>query len=298
MTDTPETPAPDEKPKRNWREWRRDMLSRPLLAFYKSRIPPMSNTEREAIEAGTVWWDAQLFSGHPDWMQLLRAPKAQLSAEEEAFMAGPVEELCLMLDDWRINHEWHDLPPEVWAFIKQHRFFGMIIPKTYGGLGFSAQAHSAVVSKISTRSISAAVTVMVPNSLGPAELLLHYGTDAQKDKFLPRLATGEDIPCFALTGPDAGSDASGMPDTGIVCRGMFEGQEVVGLRLNWEKRYITLGPIATVMGLAFRVFDPDHILSEQEERGITVALIPTSTPGVLVGMSAQVMPSSSVSSSR
>jgi len=272
---------------RDWinqlRLWRRDVVTRPLLGWYRKRIPPMSDTEREAIEAGTVWWDAALFTGKPDWSVLLRAPKAILSEEEENFLSGPVEELCALLDDWRIEHELHDLPPEVWAFIKANRFFGMIIPKRYGGLGFSAQAHSAVVSKISTRSIAAAVTVMVPNSLGPAELLLHYGTDAQKDYYLPRLATGEDIPCFALTGPEAGSDASGMPDVGVVCRGMFEGREVLGLSVTWEKRYITLGPVATVMGLAFRVRDPDHLLGDTVDLGISVALIPTATPGVNIG---------------
>ena len=281
MTDTPDTEP--QTPRRTWIDVRRDFVTRPLLAWYRKRIPPMSTTEREAIEAGTVWWDAQLFTGNPDWTQLLRAPKAALSDEEQAFISGPVEELCGMLDDWRIQHEWRDLPPEVWAFIKTNHFFGMIIPKRYGGLGFSAQAHSAVVSKISTRSIAAAVTVMVPNSLGPAELLLHYGTDAQKNHYLPRLATGAEIPCFALTGPEAGSDASAMPDVGIVCRGMFEGNEVLGLRLSWDKRYITLGPVATLLGLAFRVRDPDHLLGGVEDLGITVALLPTSTPGVNIG---------------
>ena len=279
MTDTSDA----KEHHRSWRDWRRDVLTRPLLAFYRSRIPPMSTTEREAIEAGTVWWDANLFTGKPDWTQLLRAPKAALSPEEQTFLDGPVEELCAMLDDWRINHEWHDLPPDVWDFIKANRLFGMIIPKSYGGLGFSAQAHSTIVSKISTRSITAAVTVMVPNSLGPAELLLHYGTDAQKDHYLPRLATGEEIPCFALTGPEAGSDASAMPDVGVVCRAVHEGTEVLGLRVNWHKRYITLGPIATVMGLAFKVEDPDHLLGDTADLGITVALIPTHTPGVTIG---------------
>jgi acyl-CoA dehydrogenase len=266
-----------------WRSWRRNTVTRPLLTWYRKRIPPMSDTEREAIEAGTVWWDASLFTGKPEWSTLLRAPPAVLSEEEENFLEGPVEQLCAMLDDWRIEHEWHDLPPDVWAFIKASGFFGMIIPKRYGGLGFSAQAHSAVVSKISTRSIAAAVTVMVPNSLGPAELLLHYGTDAQKDYYLPRLAHGADIPCFALTGPEAGSDASGMPDVGVVCRDLHEGREVLGMRVTWEKRYITLGPVATVMGLAFRVRDPDGLLGGEVERGISVALIPTATPGVNIG---------------
>jgi len=282
MSETQNTPE-EQRSGKGWRTWRRDTITRPLLAWYCKRIPPMSTTEREAIEAGTVWWDAELFTGYPDWNVLLRAPKAALSDEESRYLDGPVEDLCAMLDDWRIENEWHDLPPEVWSFIKANRFFGMIIPKQYGGLGFSAQAHSAVVSKISTRSIAAAVTVMVPNSLGPAELLLHYGTDVQKDYYLPRLASGEDIPCFALTGPEAGSDASAMPDIGIVCRGMHEGQEVLGLRVTWEKRYITLGPIATLMGLAFRVRDPDHLLGDAEDLGITVALIPTNLPGVNIG---------------
>jgi len=281
MTESPDAPA--HPARRDWKTWRRETLTRPLLNWYRKRIPPMSNTEREAIEAGTVWWDAALFTGKPDWTILLGAPKAALSVEEETFLAGPVEELCAMLDDWRIEHEWRDLPPEVWEFIKTNRFFGMIIPKSYGGLGFSALAHSAVVSKISTRSITAAVTVMVPNSLGPAELLLHYGTDAQKDHYLPRLAKGLDIPCFALTGPEAGSDASGMPDVGIVCRGIHNGAEVLGLRVSWEKRYITLGPVATVMGLAFRARDPDHLLGDEEDLGITVALVPTDTRGVEIG---------------
>ncbi len=281
MTQTPDA-APGE-PRRGWKIWRRDALTRPLLAWYRRRIPAMSETEREAIEAGTVWWDGALFSGNPDWLMLLRAPKAVLSDEERAFLAGPVEELCVMLDDWRITHEWHDLPPEVWAFIKAHGFFGMIIPKRYGGRGFSAQAHAAVVGKIGSRSVAAAVTVMVPNSLGPGELLLHYGTDAQKGHYLPRLAVGAEIPCFALTGPEAGSDASNMPDVGIVCRGHHAGAEVLGLRLTWNKRYITLAPVATVMGLAFRVRDPEHLLGASEDLGISLALIPTSTPGVVIG---------------
>jgi acyl-CoA dehydrogenase len=272
-----------QQTQRDWKTWRRDYVTRPLLAWYRKRIPPMSSTEREAIEAGTVWWDAALFTGKPDWPILLNAPKAALSVEEQAFLDGPTEELCGMLDDWRINHEWHDLPPNVWQFIKDNKFLGMIIPKEYGGLQFSAQAHSVIVTKISTRSIAAAVSVMVPNSLGPAELLLHYGTDAQKNHYLPRLARGEDIPCFALTGPEAGSDASAMPDVGIVCKGMFEGKETLGLRITWNKRYITLGPIATVMGLAFRARDPDHLLGDTEELGITCALIPTDTPGVEIG---------------
>ncbi|MCB2107397.1 MAG: acyl-CoA dehydrogenase, partial [Rhodobacteraceae bacterium] len=273
-------PAPQASP---FKDWRRRVLTGPLFAWYKRVLPPMSDTEREALEAGTVWWDAELFSGAPDWSKLHAAPKAELNAEEQAFVDGPTDDLCAMLDDWRINFEWRDLPPEVWDFIKEHRFFGMIIPKEHGGLGFSALAHSQVVSKIATRSITAAVTVMVPNSLGPAELLLHYGTDEQRRHYLPRLAKGEDIPCFALTGPYAGSDAASLPDIGIVCKGTYNGKETLGLRGNWEKRYITLGPVATVMGLALQTHDPDHLLGDVDDLGITVALVPTDTPGVEIG---------------
>jgi len=243
----------------------------------------MSQTEREALEAGSLWWDGELFSGRPNWQRLLSFPAPRLSAEERAFLDGPVDDLCHMINDWQVTEELHDLPPEVWQFIKDKGFFGMIIPKKYGGLEFSALAHSAVVMKISSRSTTAAVTVMVPNSLGPAELLLHYGTDAQKDHYLPRLARGEEVPCFALTGPDAGSDASSMPDIGIVEKGMFDGKEVVGIRLNWAKRYITLGPVATVLGLAFKLQDPNQLLGDKEELGITLALIPTDTSGISIG---------------
>lgn len=262
---------------------RRRLISEPLRRRIARLLPPMSQTEREAIEAGGVWWEAELFRGNPDWRQLLAVPAPRLSAEEQAFIDGPVEQLCGMLDDWQITHELNDLPREVWEFIRRERFFGMIIPKEYGGLGFSALAHSTVVMKLSARSITAGVTVMVPNSLGPAELLLHYGTEAQKDYYLPRLARGEEIPCFALTGPTAGSDAGAIPDTGIVCKGLYQGREVLGLRLNWEKRYITLAPVATVLGLAFKAYDPDHLLGPDTELGITCALIPTDTPGVEIG---------------
>jgi acyl-CoA dehydrogenase len=244
----------------------------------------MSDTEREALEAGTVWWDADLFSGRPDWKKLLSAPPPKLTAEEQAFLDGPVEELCRRVDDWKVTEELHDLPPEVWRFIKDNRFFGMIIPKRYDGLEFSALAHSAVVMKLASRSITAAVTVMVPNSLGPAELLLHYGTEDQKNHYLPRLARGEEVPCFALTSPEAGSDAAAITDTGIVCRGEFQGRkDVLGIRLNWEKRYITLGPVATVLGLAFKLYDPDRLIGDTKEIGITLALIPTNTRGVEIG---------------
>lgn len=262
---------------------RRLLISNKAMQLMRRALPPMSQTEKEALDAGTVWWDGDLFSGRPNWKKLLATPEPKLSEDEQAFIDGPVQELCEMLDDWHITEERHDLPPEVWQFIKDNGFFGMIIPKSYGGLEFSALAHSAVVMKVATRSISAAVTVMVPNSLGPAELLLHYGTQDQKDHYLPRLAKGQDIPCFALTGPEAGSDAASIPDKGVVCKGMFEGREVLGIRLNWDKRYITLGPVATVLGLAFRLYDPDHLIGKTEDIGITCALIPTGTEGVWIG---------------
>ena len=263
---------------------RRSLLISPLLSLYRSIMPGMSDTEREALEAGTVWWEAELFGGQPDWHHLLGFPAPELSSEEQAFLDGPTGELCAMISDWEITEELRDLTPETWSFMKDQGFFGMIIPKEYGGLEFSANAHSAVVMKVASRSISAGVTVMVPNSLGPAKLLLTYGTEEQKNHYLPRLARGQEIPCFALTGPEAGSDAASMPDTGIVCRQAFKGEpDVLGIRLNWEKRYITLGPVATLLGLAFHLHDPDHLLGEQEDIGITLALIPTDTPGVEIG---------------
>lgn len=263
---------------------RRRLVTAPVLAWFRRALPQISQTEQEALDAGTVWWDGELFSGRPDWRKLLALPKPELSAEEKAFLAGPVEELCGMLDDWKITHELHCLPQEVWRFIREKGFLGMIIPKEYGGLGFSALAHSEVIAKLSTRSGTAAVSVMVPNSLGPAELLLNYGTKEQKNYYLPRLARGLEIPCFALTGPEAGSDAGSIPDTGIVCRGEFQGRkDVLGIRLNWEKRYITLAPIATLLGLAFRLYDPDHLIGSREDVGITLALIPTDTPGIDIG---------------
>lgn len=261
---------------------RRKWLSDPMLEYIRRALPAMSDTEKTAIEAGTVWWEAELFSGEPQWDKLLQTPAPQLTEEERAFIDGPVEQLCKMLDDWEI-HQRKDLPPEVWDYIKQNGFFGLIIPKAYGGHGFSALAHSAVVMKVASRSTSTAVTIMVPNSLGPAELLLHYGTEEQKDHYLPRLAKGEDVPCFGLTAPTAGSDAGAIPDYGMVCKGNYQGKEVLGLRVTWEKRYITLGPVATVLGLAFKAYDPDHLLGDKEELGITCALIPTDTPGVNIG---------------
>ena len=261
---------------------RRKVFTAPLFSWFQKTLPPMSQTERDAIDAGTVWWDGELFSGRPDWNQLLAYPKVQLTEEEQAFIDGPTEELCAMVSDWDIGQRM-DLPPEAWAHIKQHGFFALIIPKAFGGKGFSAFAHSQVAMKLATRSGDLASTVMVPNSLGPAELLLHYGTDEQRNHYLPRLARGDDIPCFALTGPLAGSDAGAMPDTGIICKGQWQGQEVIGLRLNWEKRYITLGPVATLLGLAFKAHDPDHLVGEEEDLGISLALIPTDTPGVEIG---------------
>ncbi|MGY4402692.1 acyl-CoA dehydrogenase [Bradyrhizobium sp. USDA 3315] len=263
--------------------FRRDYMTKPIFSWARGVLPTMSDTEREALEAGDVWWDADLFTGNPDWSKLLAFAPARLTEEEQAFLHGPVDELCRMLDEWKINWEWRDLPPEVWAFIKAKKFFGMIIPKEFGGLGFSPYAHSEVVRKISSRSLTAAVTVMVPNSLGPGELLMRFGTKEQQDKWLPRLASGQDIPCFGLTSPEAGSDAASMIDTGIICKGNFEGREVLGLRLNWHKRYITLGPVATLLGLAFKAYDPDHLVGSEEELGITVALIPTHLPGVSIG---------------
>jgi acyl-CoA dehydrogenase len=262
---------------------RRRLVTDRILALYRRILPDMSQTEKEAIDAGTVWWDGDLFSGKPDWDKLLRTPEPRLSAEEQAFLDGPVEELCAMCNDWEITHEWLDLPPRVWQFIKDHGFLGMIIPRQYGGLGFSALAHSAVVQKLATRSSTAAISVMVPNSLGPGELLLHYGSEEQKNHYLPRLAKGLEVPCFALTSPEAGSDAASIPDFGVVCKGVWQGREVLGMRVTWDKRYITLGPIATLLGLAFRLYDPDHLLGSETDLGITCALVPTHTPGVNIG---------------
>ena len=262
---------------------RRLLISNRLFSVYRKVMPRLSSTEREALEAGTVWWDAELFSGKPRWRRLLRQPAPQISEREQEFINGPVEELCLMLDDWEISDKHHDLPEPVWQFIRDNGFFGMIIPQAHGGLEFSAQANSAVVMKIASRNVTAAVTVMVPNSLGPGELLLHYGSDEQKSYYLPRLASGEEIPCFALTSPLAGSDAGAMPDKGIVCMGEFKGKEVLGLRVSWNKRYITLAPVATLLGLAFRAFDPDGLLGDKQDLGISCALIPAITPGVEIG---------------
>ncbi|MDP6435762.1 MAG: acyl-CoA dehydrogenase [Gammaproteobacteria bacterium] len=267
----------------NITNFRRENISAKLFDLYKTMLPSISDTEREALEAGSVSWDGELFTGLPDWDQLMSRPPPGLTEDEQAFLDGPVEELCEMVDDWQITHELSDLPPEVWDYLRKERFFAMIIPQEYGGLGFSAIANSAVLAKICGRSVVTATTVAVPNSLGPGELLTHYGTDEQKQYWLPRLAAGDEIPCFALTGPRAGSDAGAIPDSGIVCKDQWEGEEITGIRLNWDKRYITLAPVATVLGLAFKLYDPDHLIGDQDEYGITAALIPTDTPGVEIG---------------
>ena len=267
----------------NVRSLRRKLVSDAVLATFRRILPPMTATEREAIEAGTVGWDGQLFSGRPDWEKWLATPAPKLSVEEQRFLDQECDELCGMVSDWETTNIYKDLPPQVWQFIKDKGFLGMIIPKQYGGLGFSAYAHSQVVAKLASRCSAAVVTVMVPNSLGPGELLMHYGTEEQKRFFLPRLAKGLEIPCFALTNPHAGSDAAAIPDHGIVCMGEYQGKQTLGLKLTWEKRYITLGPVATILGLAFRAFDPEHLLSDKEDLGITCALIPTNHPGVNIG---------------
>ncbi len=267
----------------NLRPLRIALISRPFMRAYRRLLPPMSDTERDALEAGTVWWEGELFTGNPDWRKLHGAAPPRLSAEEQAFLDGPCETLCRMIDDFDITHRRGDMPPQVWAYIKSQRFFAMIIPKRYGGLEFSTYAHSCVLVKLAGRSVTCASTVAVPNSLGPAELLLHYGTEEQKNHYLPRLARGEDVPCFALTGPRVGSDAAAIPDTGVVCRGLWQGRPVIGLKLNFSKRYITLAPVATVVGLAFRMFDPEHLLGDKVDIGITCALIPHDTPGIEIG---------------
>lgn len=259
------------------------ILSAPAMAALKKMMPPMSDTEREALDAGTTWWEKELFSGRPDWAVFEDIELSELSAEEQAFIDGETEALCAMLSDWKIHHETKDLPPEVWQFIKDKGFLGLIIPPAYGGLGFSPYAQSRVVSKIASRSTVAAVTVMVPNSLGPGELLLKYGSEEQKDFWLPRLAKGEELPCFGLTSPEAGSDAGAIPDTGVVCEQDYEGKRVLGVKLNFSKRWITLAPVATVVGLAFRLSDPDGLIGDEVERGISCALVPATLPGVEIG---------------
>jgi len=261
---------------------RRSVLTAPILKAFRAALPSMSQTERDALEAGSVWWEGDLFGGRPGWSKMLAYPWPKLTPEEQSFLDNETTELCRMTHDWDATQK-QDLPPEVWQYIKDQGFLGMIIPKEYGGKGFSAFAHSQVVTKLSTRSSAPAVTVMVPNSLGPAELLLHYGTDEQKNHYLPRLAKGLEIPAFALTSPWAGSDAASIPDAGVVCKGIYKGQEVLGMRVSFDKRYITLAPVCTVFGLAFRLFDPDHLLGESEDLGITCALVPWNHPGVDIG---------------
>jgi acyl-CoA dehydrogenase len=262
---------------------RQRYLSAPFLKQYKRMLPSLSDTEATALRAGTVGWEGELFAGKPNWKKLKEMEWPDLTMEEQAYLDGPVDELCGMLNEWEITHEHGDLPPDVWQFLKNEKFFGMIIPKEYGGLGFSALAHRAVLQKIASVSSVAGATVAVPNSLGPAELILHYGTDEQKNHYLPRLAVGKEIPCFGLTGPTAGSDATSIPDYGIVCRGQYQGEEVLGIRLNFDKRYITLAPVATVIGVAFRLLDPDHLLGEKEDHGISLALVPRDTKNLEVG---------------
>lgn len=262
---------------------RKNFITRPLLKMYKGIMPEMSSTEKEAIEAGTTWWEADLFAGNPNWKKLHNYPQARLSAEEQAFLDGPVEEVCKMVNQHEVSHELADLPEEVWQYLKDHGFFAMIIKKKYGGLEFSAYAQSQVLQKLAGLSSELASTVGVPNSLGPGELLQHYGTPAQQDHYLPRLAKGLEVPCFALTSPEAGSDAGAIPDFGVVCKGQWQGEEVLGMKLTWNKRYITLAPVATVLGLAFKLQDPDKLLGDTEDLGITCALIPTDLEGVETG---------------
>ena len=265
------------------RPLRRALISGSIFKTYKKILPQMSDTEREALEAGTVWWDGELFRGNPDWNKLLAYPVPTLTAEEQSFLDNEVEQACALVDDWQVSHELHDMSPEAWKYVKEKGFLGMIIPKKYGGLEFSAYAHSQVVTKLSTRSSALSVSVMVPNSLGPAELLLHYGTEEQKNYYLPRLAKGGEIPAFALTSPWAGSDAASIPDVGIVCKGLWQGKEVLGMRVTWDKRYITLGPICSILGLAFHMYDPDGLLGDKKHIGITCALVPHDTPGADLG---------------
>jgi acyl-CoA dehydrogenase len=263
--------------------WRQLLISGPFLKQFRRMLPEISETEQVALDAGTVGWEGELFAGRPDWKLLKKQPYLSLTVEEQAFLDGPVDEICHKLNNWEVTHTDADLSPETWAFLKQHRFFGMIIPKEYGGLGFSAMAHRAVLQKLSSVCAVAASTVAVPNSLGPGELLLHYGTEEQKNHFLPRLARGEEIPCFGLTGPTAGSDATSIPDYGIICRDTYEGEEVLGIRMNFDKRYITLAPVATIIGIAFRMYDPDGLLGDTEDLGISLALVPRETRGMEIG---------------
>jgi acyl-CoA dehydrogenase len=262
---------------------RRMLLVEPAFTIVKRILPKVSDTEQEALDAGTIGFDAELFSGHPDWEKLRAVPPIVLSPDEKAFLDGPTEELCGMLDDWKIRFSEKEIPDAVWSFVRRNGFLGMLISKEHGGLGFSAQAQSLILGKIASRSPDVATIVMVPNSLGPGELIEKYGTDEQKHYYLPRLARGEEIPCFSLTGPTSGSDAATMRDIGTVVRGVHQGKETLGIKLSWDKRYITLGPKATLVGLAFRLFDPDKLIGGKADVGITLALIPASHPGVNIG---------------
>lgn len=266
-----------------YKPFRIDFLSTRILAFYKSVTPELSDTEQEAIDAGTVWWDGDLFSGKPNWQKLHSVAQPRLTAQEQAFLDGPCEKVITMVNEWQINHIDADLPEQIWQYLKDEKFFAMIIEKQYGGLAFSAFAQSRVLQKLAGSSAVLSSTVGVPNSLGPGELLQHYGTPEQQQYYLPRLASGEDVPCFALTSPEAGSDAGSIPDFGVVCKGEFNGEEVLGMRLTFSKRYITLAPIATVIGLAFKLQDPDGLLGDKQDLGITCALIPRETPGLEIG---------------
>lgn len=261
---------------------RSQILTKWILKKFKERIPRLTESEMTALKAGDVWWEKELFCGNPNWQQLFSYPHNTLTAQEQQFLDHQVEELCAMLNDWQINED-KDLPEAVWEYIHREKFFGMIIGTEYGGLGFSALAHSTVIQKIASRSYSTAVNIMVPNSLGPAEFIIHYGTEEQKQHYLPLLASGQETPCFALTSPTAGSDAASIIDTGIICQGEYQGKKTIGLRLNWNKRYITLAPRATLMGIAVKVYDPDSYLEHKEDLGITFCLVPTHLPGVSNG---------------
>lgn len=262
---------------------RQQILATPALKYFRSVMPEMSKTEQEALDAGTTWWEAELFRGQPNWNKMHNYPQPRLTQEEQKFLDGPVETVCAMTNDWETTHVHADLSPEVWQYLKANKFFAMIIDKKYGGLEFSAYAQARVLQKLTGTSTVLASTVGVPNSLGPGELLQHYGTEEQKDYYLPRLANGDEIPCFALTSPEAGSDAGSIPDSGIVCYGEYEGEQVLGMKLNFNKRYITLAPVATVVGLAFKLFDPEGLIGDKKELGITCALLPRETKGVNIG---------------
>ena len=267
----------------NIKSLRQNKLSKPFFSIFKKMLPPLSETEKEATDAGTVWWDGELFSGDPDWNSLTGIEKPELSKDEKDFIDGPVTELCRMADAWKINHDWNVIPEHIIQYVRDNGFLGMIIPKQYGGLALSAVAQSEVLIKLSNTGAAITYLVAVPNSLGPGELLIKYGTEEQKDFYLPRLSSGKEVPCFALTAPLAGSDATSIPDIGVVCKGMWEGKEIIGMKLNFNKRYITLAPIATLVGLAFKLQDPDHLIGDVDDYGITCALLPRDTEGMKIG---------------